>query len=253
MTRLSNPNDTFQLTQATVTNIQRFADSLYPGHMKTAFVNDFAKSRLNLEEYVAKLRLWRDKFEAMLDARPRRQKLEAASHYLVEFQHQKFDDVEIPGQYLALKDNANDFLRIDRFLPEVEIIRNYGNCYRRLVIRGHDGSLHPFLVQNPVARQFRREERLMQLFRLLNYIIEGRKETRARNLSFYLPAIVPLAPNVRMVQDDTSYISLYDVYEDHCDSIDMHKDSPLVYFIEKFKKNVNAHKDVSVIIYILTS
>ncbi|CEG63044.1 Putative Transformation/transcription domain-associated protein [Rhizopus microsporus] len=244
LTRLSNPNDTFQLTQATVTNIQRFADSLYPGHMKTAFVNDFAKSRLNLEEYVAKLRLWRDKFEAMLDARPRRQKLEAASHYLVEFQHQKFDDVEIPGQYLALKDNANDFLRIDRFLPEVEIIRNYGNCYRRLVIRGHDGSLHPFLVQNPVARQFRREERLMQLFRLLNYIIEGRKETRARNLSFYLPAIVPLAPNVRMVQDDTSYISLYDVYEDHCDGIDMHKDSPLVYFIEKFKKNVNAHKDI---------
>ncbi|KAG1145231.1 hypothetical protein G6F37_006937 [Rhizopus arrhizus] len=244
LTRLSNPNDTFQLTQATVTNIQRFADSLYPGHMKTAFVNDFAKSRLNLEEYVAKLRLWRDKFEAMLDARPRKQKLEAASHYLVEFQHQKFDDVEIPGQYLTLKDNANDFLRIDRFLPEVEIVRSYGNCYRRLTIRGHDGSLHPFLIQNPVARQFRREERLMQLFRLLNYIIESRKETRARNLSFYLPVIVPLAPNVRMVQDDTSYISLYDVYEDHCDGIDMHKDNPLVYFIDKFKKNVNAHKDI---------
>ncbi|KAG1474893.1 hypothetical protein G6F56_000065 [Rhizopus delemar] len=244
LARLSNPNDTFQLTQATVTNIQRFADSLYPGHMKTAFVNDFAKSRLNLEEYVAKLRLWRDKFEAMLDARPRKQKLEAASHYLVEFQHQKFDDVEIPGQYLTLKDNANDFLRIDRFLPEVEIVRSYGNCYRRLTIRGHDGSLHPFLIQNPVARQFRREERLMQLFRLLNYIIEGRKETRARNLSFYLPIIVPLAPNVRMVQDDSSYVSLYDVYEDHCDGIDMHKDNPLVYFIDKFKKNVNAHKDI---------
>ncbi|OBZ88491.1 Transcription-associated protein 1 [Choanephora cucurbitarum] len=244
LTRLSNPNDTFQLTHATVANIHRFADSLYPGHMKTAFVNDFARAKLNLEEYVAKLRLWRDKFEAMLDARPRKHKLEASSHYLVEFQHQKFDDVEIPGQYLMLKDNANDFLRIDRFLPEVEIIRSYGNCCRRLTIRGNDGTLHPFLVQNPVARQFRREERLMQLFRMLNYILERRKESRMRNLQFHLPAIVPLAPNVRMIQDDPSYTSLYDIYEDHCDSVQMHKDDPLVYFVEKFKNNVNTQKDI---------
>ncbi|GAN05230.1 conserved hypothetical protein [Mucor ambiguus] len=244
LTRLTNPNDTFQLTHATVANIHRFADSLYPGHMKTAFVNDFAKTKLNLEEYVAKLRVWRDKFEAMLDARPRKHKLEASSHYLVEFQHQKFDDVEIPGQYLLLKDNANDFLRIDRFLPEVEIIRSYGNCYRRLTIRGHDGTIHPFLIQNPVARQFRREERLMQLFRMLNYILERRKESRMRNLVFHLPAIVPLAPNVRMVQDDPSYTSLYDIYEDHCDSVHMHKDDPLVCFVEKFKNNVHAQKDI---------
>lgn len=67
-----------------------------------------------------------------------------------------------------------------------------------------------------------------------------------RNLVFHLPAIVPLAPNVRMVQDDPSYTSLYDIYEDHCDSVHMHKDDPLVYFVEKFKNNVNARKEVSV-------
>lgn len=102
MQRLTNPGDTLQLTQSTRTNIIRFADSLYPGHMKTAFHNDFAKPTLNLEEYVAKLRLWRDKFEAMLDARPRKQKLEALSFYLAEFHHARFDDVEIPGQYLLV-------------------------------------------------------------------------------------------------------------------------------------------------------
>ncbi|KAI9481535.1 MAG: hypothetical protein EXX96DRAFT_217391 [Benjaminiella poitrasii] len=244
LSRLTNPNDTLQLTYTTVANIHRFAESLYPGLLKTAFVNDFAKNKLNLEEYVAKLRVWRDKFEAMLDARPRKQKLEAVSHYLVEFQHQKFDDVEIPGQYLMLKDNANDFLRIDRFLPEVEVVRSYGNCYRRLTIRGNNGTLHPFMIQNPVARQFRREERLMQLFRMLNYILERRKESRVRNLAFHLPAVIPLAPNVRMVQDDPSYTSLYDIYEDHCDNVHMHKDDPLVYFVEKFKNNNTAQKDV---------
>ncbi|KAI9356612.1 hypothetical protein BD770DRAFT_444067 [Pilaira anomala] len=244
LSRLINPADKLQLTNATIGNIARFADSLYPGHMKTAFVHDFATTKLNLEEYVAKLRLWRDKFEAMLDARPRKQKLEASSHYLVEFQHQKFDDVEIPGQYLLLSDNANDFLRIDRFLPDVEVIRSYGNCFRRLTIRGHDGSLHPFVIQNPAARQFRREERLMQLFRIFNSVLERKKESRMRNLRFHLPSIVPLAPNVRMVQDDPSYCTLYDIYEDHCDSSNIHKDDPLVFFVEKLKNSVNQSTDV---------
>ncbi|ORX57551.1 hypothetical protein DM01DRAFT_1302758 [Hesseltinella vesiculosa] len=244
LSRLTNANDNLQLTQATMANIKRFADTLYPGHMKSAFVNDFAKDKLNLEQYVARLRLWRDKFEAMFDARPRKLKLETLSHYLVEFQHQKFDDVEIPGQYLMLKDNANNFLRIDRFLPEVEVIRSYGNCYRRLTIRGHDGSLHPFVVQNPAARQFRREERLMQLFRLLNNVLERRSESRVRNLAFHLPAIVPLAPNVRMVQDDPSYYTLHDIYEDHCDTIQMHKDEPMVYFADKLKKNIRSGKEI---------
>ncbi|KAI8368238.1 uncharacterized protein BYT42DRAFT_123486 [Radiomyces spectabilis] len=244
LTRLLNPGDSLQLAQTTMANIARLADTLYPGHMKTAFINDFAKSKLNLEEYVAKLRLWRDKFEAMLDARPRKQKLETCSHYLVEFQHQKFDDVEIPGQYLQLTDNANDFLRIDRFLPEVEVVRSYGNCWRRLKIRGHEGSIHPFVIQNPAARQFRREERLMQLFRILNNVLAKRKESRSRNLAFHLPAIVPLAPNVRMVKDDPSYCTLYDIYEDHCDSVNMHKDDPLVFYMDKIKSNTQVKKDI---------
>ncbi|KAI9495464.1 hypothetical protein BDB00DRAFT_870320 [Zychaea mexicana] len=239
LSRLTNPGDTLQLTQSTVNNIARFAESLYPGHMKTAFYNDFAKAKLNLEEYVAKLRLWRDKFEAMLDARPRKQKLEALSCYLAEFHHARFDDVEIPGQYLLLKDNANDFLRIDRFMPEVEFIRWVGTCSRRLTIRGHDGSLHPFLIQNPAPRQFRREERLMQLFRLLNGVLERRKESRMRNLSFHLPVIVPLAPNVRIVQDDPSYYTLHDIYEDYCDDVNMHKDDPLAFYAEKLKNNIS--------------
>ncbi|KAI8979847.1 hypothetical protein BDF20DRAFT_535994 [Mycotypha africana] len=235
LSRMKDRSDPLELSNSTVNSIARFANSLYPGYMKAAFVHDFVNSKLGLEGYIAKLRLWRDKFEAVLDARPRKQKLESSSHYLVEFQHQKFDDVEIPGQYLLLKDNANDFLRIDRFLPEVEIVRNYGNCYRRLTIRGHDGSLHPFVIQNPAARQFRREERLMQLFRLLNRILERKIVSRKRNLQFHLPVIVPLAPNVRMVEDDLSYCTLYDVYEDYCDSIDMHKDDPLAYFVDKLK------------------
>ncbi|CAO3681372.1 unnamed protein product [Umbelopsis ramanniana] len=245
LARLSNPNDTGQLSPATQTNISRFAENLYPGQMKAAFLNDFIKAKPNHAQYVAKLRTWRDKFEAMLDSRSRKQKLESASHYLIEFQHQKFDDVEIPGQYLLLKDNANDFLRIDRFLPEIEVIRGYGSCLRRITIRGHDGSLHPFMVQNPAARHGRREERIIQLFRILNGVLQRRKESRMRNLSFHLPIIVPLAPHVRLVQDDPSYCSLQEIYEDHCDNVGIHRDEPIMYFIEKIRANIDAKKAIA--------
>ncbi|CAJ0636389.1 15982_t:CDS:10, partial [Entrophospora sp. SA101] len=120
-------------------------------------------------------------------------------------------------------------------------------CYRRLTIRGHDGSLHPFAVQYPSARHSRREERMLQLFRILNSVIEHHKESRKRNLSFHLPLIIPFAPQVRIVQDDPSYCSLQDIYEDHCDDIKISKDEPIIYFINKMKSNIShtiTRKDV---------
>lgn len=85
----------------------------------------------------------------------------------------------------------------------------------------------------------------MQLFRLLNNVLERRSESRVRNLAFHLPAIVPLAPNVRMVQDDPSYYTLHDIYEDHCDTVQIHKDDPMVYFADKLKKNIRSGPEVS--------
>ncbi len=67
-------------------------------------------------EYIHKLRRWRDKFEEKLDHRRSPVPLEGYFHFapvLSEFRFQKFDDVEIPGQYLQLKDKNQDFVRID--------------------------------------------------------------------------------------------------------------------------------------------
>lgn len=52
-----------------------------------------------MNEYIRKLQQWRDKYERLLDARPRVQSLDNLSHYLIEFQYTKFDEVEVPGQY----------------------------------------------------------------------------------------------------------------------------------------------------------
>lgn len=194
------------------------------------------QAKPNLQDYVAKLRKWRDKFEIILDRRCQTQQLEQVSSYLSEFQYQKFDEVEVPGQYLQHKDNNTDFVRIDRFMPTLDVVRGNGICYRRITMRGHDGSMHPFAIQYPAARHCRREERIIQLFRILSGVLARRKESRKRSLGFHLPAAVPLAPHIRIVQDDSSYISLQGIYEDYCARTGQHKDDPLRLATEKIQK-----------------
>ncbi|KAJ3224028.1 hypothetical protein HK099_000354 [Clydaea vesicula] len=163
-----DPEDKSGLSPATETNLQKFAETMAPNHLKykAAFENDFIKSKPTLTVLVQRFREWRNKLETLLDNRPQKQRLEHFSHYLVEFEYQKFDQVEIPGQYLLLKDSNRDFIKIERFLPEVILVRNNQGMARRLTIKGHDGSLHPFSVQQPAFRQCRREERILQLLRL---------------------------------------------------------------------------------------
>ncbi|KAI5799270.1 hypothetical protein DFH27DRAFT_653555 [Peziza echinospora] len=231
-----------KLPPTTESNITRFAETILPSHIKAAFEADFVNEKPNLFTYIEKLRKWRDRFEEKLDRRSPTQNLEAYSPLLSEFRFQRFDDVEVPGQYLLHKDNNKDFIRIDRFLPKVDIVRGYGVCHRRLRMRGHDGSVHTFAIQHPAARHCRREERILQLFRIFNGVLSRRKESRRRNLQFHLPLMVPLAPHIRIVEDDESYISLQGIYEDHCRRSGMSKDDPLIFAMKKATASLDPGK-----------
>lgn len=132
--------------------------------------------------------------------------------------------------------NNKDFIKIQRFDSVIGMIRGHSSCARRITIRGHDGSIHPFIVQHPAARHCRREERIIQLFRFLNEIIGRRKETRRRNLSFHLPLIVPIAPQIRLVQDDPDYITLQDIFEEYCREKKMGRDDPAIYYTNRIRK-----------------
>lgn len=224
-----------KLPQATETNITRFAETILPAHIRKTFEADFVVIKPTMFEYIHKLRKWRDKFEEKLDRRNSHMSLETYTSILSEFKYQKFDEVEVPGQYLQLKDKNQDFIRIERFIPTVDLVRTIGASHRRLKIRGHDGSIHPFAVQHPAARHCRREERIVQLFRQLNQRLSRKKESRRRDLQFTLPLMVPLAPHIRIVQEDTSYITLQGVFEDHCRRNNMSKDEPVLFIMDKLR------------------
>ena len=67
------------------------------------YEDDFIKSKPSLSEYCARLQRWRDKYEKYLDSRPRVQTLDTVSHYLIDYPHSKYDDIEIPGQYTEVR------------------------------------------------------------------------------------------------------------------------------------------------------
>ncbi|KAL8682682.1 MAG: hypothetical protein Q9186_001278 [Xanthomendoza sp. 1 TL-2023] len=235
----------YKLPNATEANIRKFAETILPPHIRSSFEEDFVAKKPTMFEYIHKLRKWRDKFEEKLDRRPAYQSLETYSPHLSEFRFQKFDEVEVPGQYLQHRDKNTDFIRIERFLPDVDLVRTVGFSHRRIKIRGHDGSIHPFAIQHPAARHSRREERILQLFRIFNGTLSKRKESRRRNLSFYLPLMIPLAPPLRLVQDDASYISLQGVYEDHCRRNGINKDEPVLFTMDKLRALTEARGHVS--------
>ena len=234
-----------KLPPATESNITRFAETILPAHIKKSFEVDFVQVKPTMHEYIHKLRGWRNKFEEKLDRRNTHVTLEGYSMHLSEFKYQKFDDVDIPGQYLLHTDKNQDFVKIERFLPNVDLVRTNAASYRRLRMRGRDGSTHSWAVQHPAARHCRREERILQLFRHLNQTLSKKKESRRRDLQFTLPIMVPLAPHIRIVKEDESWVTLQGVYEDHCRRNKMSKDEPILFAMEKLRSILEPKANVS--------
>ena len=235
LNRLGYPRDDTKLPPVTEANITRFAETVLPKQIRAEFEKDLVIGKPNLETYIIKLRKWRDRLEDKLDRRFSEINLENLCPHLSEFHHQKFEEIEVPGQYLLNKDSNAHFVKIERFLPTIDLARGSNACYKRLKIRGNDGSLHSFAVQFPAARHCRREESLFQLFRIFGDTLSRKVETRRRNIQFTLPVAVPLSPHIRIISDDARDISMQRIYEDFCRKNGKSRDEPFVYTIEKLR------------------
>ena len=75
--------------------------------------------------------------------------------------------------------------------------------------------------------------------RLTLRVLARKKESRQRNLRFTLPAAFPLSPHIRMVEDDVSYISLHQVYEDFCNRSGIHKDQAIDFYVKSVEETMS--------------
>ena len=69
---------------------------------KAEFDAEFITSAPSLPAIVKSLRRWRARLEDVVNALPSSVSIDTLSRYLSEFEFQRYDDVEIPGQYLTV-------------------------------------------------------------------------------------------------------------------------------------------------------
>ncbi|KAJ3510077.1 hypothetical protein NLJ89_g4881 [Agrocybe chaxingu] len=239
--RINSIDDDGLLIPSTINTLARMAQNL-PAFVRKEYDEDFITNRPTHYDYIQRLQRWRHKFESILDARPRLQPLAVLSHYLTEFQYSKIDEIEIPGQYTEDKDSNQYFVRIQKFAPKFENCRSNGSCWKRFTLHGNDNSKTSFTVQLPCHRQYRREDRVIQVFRTLNGALGRNKESRKRNLTFHLPAAVSCSPNVRLYQTDSSYVSFGDVYDLHCEETQISREEPILFVGEKVRKVLREYR-----------
>ena len=72
-------------------------------------------------------------------------------------------------------------------------------------IRGHNGKIYPYLVVNDSGlSDARREERVLQLLRMLNHLLGKHKETSRRFLNMTVARVVAVSPQMRLVQVESN-------------------------------------------------
>ncbi|KAG7311694.1 hypothetical protein JYU34_002748 [Plutella xylostella] len=182
--------------------------------MKGQFTADFDFTQPNamkLQNLITKLRKWVKILEAKTKILPKSFLIEEKCRFLSNFSL-KTAEVELPGEFLLPK-HTHYHVRIARFMPRVEIVQKHNTSARRLYIRGHNGKIYPYLVVNDSGLgDARREERVLQLLRMLNHYLGKQKETSRRFLHFTVPRVVSVSPQMRLVEDNPASVSLLDIY-----------------------------------------
>ncbi|KAJ1826813.1 transcription-associated protein 1, partial [Coemansia sp. RSA 2599] len=244
---MSQPRGSLSLVDTIVANTCRVALSLPAGAIKTRFEQDFGSVRdMDLCEYVTKMYQWQQMLRrAIRGRRPRALMLSMFGPLLVEFEQQKFEDVEVPGQYLRLTDSADDFVRIERFIPTLEVVLRSTSVARMLTIRGSDGSISYFAVQHFTTRHNHQEERWVQLYRNLDAAAEHDRDAwEQRRLAFHLPTIVSLAPHIRLVQEQPDSFTLQDVYDSSCARSGTAEIGPALHFVSRMRSMAPSPENV---------
>ncbi|GKV51280.1 hypothetical protein SLEP1_g57947 [Rubroshorea leprosula] len=191
-----------------------------------------------LSELTERLKRWKNILQSNVEDRfPAVLKLEEESRVLRDFH---VVDVEIPGQYFSDQEIAPDHtVKLDRVGADIPIVRRHGSSFRRLTLIGSDGSQRHFIVQTSLTPNARSDERILQLFRVMNQMFDKHKESRRRHIYIHTPIIIPVWSQVRMVEDDLMYSTFLEVYENHCARNDREADLPITYFKEQLNQAIS--------------
>ena len=101
-------------------------------------------------------------------------------------------ELAVPGTYIA----GEPLVTIAAFAPQLTVITSKQRP-RRLAIHGSDGAEYVFLLKG--HEDLRQDERVMQLFGLVNTMLATDRITAERDLSIARYAVIPLSPNSGLI------------------------------------------------------
>lgn len=101
-------------------------------------------------------------------------------------------DIAVPGTYRS----GAPLVRIASFVPSIGVISSKQRP-RKLVLIGSDGNRYRYLLKG--HEDLRQDQRVMQLFGLVNGVLEADVETRKRHLTIERFAVVPLSQNTGLI------------------------------------------------------
>eukprot|EP01083_Nonionella_stella_P022317 61746_1 len=102
-------------------------------------------------------------------------------------------ELAVPGTYQA----GQPLVSISHFAPSLRVLDSKQRP-RKLSIKGSDGQPYEFLLKG--HEDLRQDERVMQLFGLLNTLLEYDRDTSKRDLRIKRYSVIPLAPNSGLIE-----------------------------------------------------
>lgn len=108
-------------------------------------------------------------------------------------------DLAMPGMQIlniGSYKSGEEVVKIASFVPTLTVMTSKQRP-RRLNIRGSDGKEYQYLLKG--HEDLRQDERVMQLFGLVNTLLGGDAETFKRHLSIHRYSVIPLSPNSGLI------------------------------------------------------
>ncbi|XP_010315169.1 serine/threonine-protein kinase TOR isoform X1 [Solanum lycopersicum] len=102
-------------------------------------------------------------------------------------------ELAVPGTYRA----DTPVVTIASFAPQLVVITSKQRP-RKLTIHGSDGKDYAFLLKG--HEDLRQDERVMQLFGLVNTLLENSRKTAEKDLSIQRYDVIPLSPNSGLIE-----------------------------------------------------
>lgn len=148
-------------------------------------------------------------------------------------QEHTLGSVEMPGQHLQDREVAADsVVYLESIDSTMQVIRRHYTSARRLTLVGSDGKARHMALQTG-APSSHPEERVLQLLRMVNRLLERHPQSRRRALRYHTPQIIPVWQSIRLVEDDPATITYGEAYELNCARYGRDPERPITAFREK--------------------